>query len=330
MDRRAFLDASAASGLMLAAPAVGARPDLPPPLPRPGPVDDMDAYLARLDAGMERIGAWSLTASYPGFAGDRQATDTLARSAVQTMYLTGMLGDLPVEQQLHPGMQERMWAALPLMDDAFERMHGFLESRTPADLARVQSALRGPDRFAERMAEVLDEQAALTGVSAWRRQQMRSTLTLAAWRMASQPPALIIGEYQDKIARVDGSDIAAEARKRWLAARVGERVFWARADMAPGGLLSGSALTDGPHTERDKRIASGAKGMGIGLLIFAGGVAMVAAGAGGNADVLVVVGLGTATVGSIWFLVGFLTLLIGLMTPDDSPAPASPPRGGAH
>jgi len=325
MDRRAFLDAGAMSGLLLATPRRSADPAHAPPLPRPGPVDDMEAYLQRIDAGMERIGAWSVTSAYPHFTGDREATDALARSALQTLFLTGMLGDLPLEQQVHPGMQERMWAALPLMDDAFDRMHDYLDSRTPADLERVQAALRGSDDVAERVADALDAEAERTGVSAWRRQQVRATLALAAWRMTTQPPALIIDEYQDKIDRVDGSDIAAEARRRWLTARVSEQLFWARVDAAPGGPTARAMLTDRAQSQRERRIAKGARGMGIGLLIFAGGAALTAAGAGNNEGVTAF-GLITATVGSIWFLIGFINLLIGLGTPDDAPATNPPAK----
>ncbi len=324
MDRRAFLGVGAASGLALTAPPPGSTPPAPA-IPRPGPVDDMDAYLARVDGGMDRIARWSVTADHPAFTGDRAATDTLARSSIQTLYLTGMLGDLPIAQQQHAGMQERLWANLPLMDDALERMYDFLASRTDTDLARVQAALRGPDRVAERIADALDEQAALAGVSEWRRRQVRDTIGLAAWRLAHQPPALIVDEYQDKLARVDASDIAAEARTRWLASMVGERLFWVRAGAA-GGVVGTGAIADSARSTRDRRIARGAKAMGIGILVFAIGAGLTAAGASGDGDNegLVGAGLVTATVGSVWFLVGIIILLVGLATPGDDAA--TPPR----
>jgi len=326
MDRRAFLGVGAASGLALATPTAGAQPTAAPAIPRPGPVGDMDAYVARVDAGMERITRWSLTADHPEFAGDREATDTLARSAIQTLYLTGMLGDLPLEQQQHAGMQERIWANLPLMDDALDRMHDFLASRTEADLARVQAALRSPEGVAERIADALDEQATLTGVSAWRRRQVRDTIGLAAWRLAHQPPALIVDEYQGKIERVDASDIAAEARQRWLASKVGEHLFWTRAGAA-GGLVSTGAIADSARSTRDRRIARGAKAMGIGILIFALGAGLIAAGASGDEiGGVAAAGLITATVGSVWFLVGLIILLVGIATPGDAAATPNPSR----
>jgi len=327
MDRRAFVQAGAVSGLALAV-APTAAPAVPPPtIPRPGPVDDMDAYLARVDAGMERIGRWSVTADFPAFAGDKEAMDALGRTAMQTLFVTGMLGDLPVEQQLHPGMQERVWAAVPLMDEALDRTRDFLTTRTDEDLASVQAALRSPHRAAEQVADFLDEEAARTGVSPWRREQLRGMVALAGWRLANQPPDLMIHEYLDKIDRVDASDIAAEAKRRWLAAQVGERLFWARADAADG-LIEPRALADPAQSRRERTIAKGAKAMGMGILVFAAGAGLTAL--GGDLDSGVTwVGLVTGTVGAIWFVIGFLTLLVGLVMSSGTPSaaqPGSPPR----
>ena len=323
MDRRTLLEAGALSGMTFTIKPRAARPEVPPPVSRPGPVDDMDAYLARVDAGMERIGRWSVTAGYPHFTGDREATDALARSAVQSLYLTGMFGDLPPAQQAHPGMQERMWAALPLMDDALERMHGFLASRTDADLARVQAALRSDEHVADRIADAFDAEAAATGVSDWRRQQVRGMISLAAWRMTHQPPALIVDEYQGKIARVDASDIAAAARRRWMDSRLGAGLFWDRARHSSDGILTARDLAEGPRSLREQRIARGLKAMGIGLVIFGLGAGIASSQDDISGWVVV------ATVGAVWFIVGFFILLVGLGTSQhESPADSSaaPPK----
>ncbi len=315
MDRRAFVGVAALASLPL--PKIRARADsapVRPPTPRPGPVEDMDAYLSAVDAGMAKIADWSITSPYPDFHGDREATDQLARTAMQTLYLTGMFEDLPQEQQLHPGMQQRMWAALPLMDDAVERMHGYLGSRTDEDLATVQAAFQGTDGVAEQVGTALADAAAGCGTSAWRCEQLRAMASQAAWRLANQPPSLLIDEYQSKIERVDGSDIAAAARERWLASKVGEAVFWGRAAAEGSGALDLGAVVEPAKSLRDRRIARGVKAMGIGLLIFAAGAGLVAAGSNGTSSGLVGVGLVTGTVGAIWFLVGVLTLLVGLAT----------------
>lgn len=326
MDRRRFLEVGATSGLTLAATPHGAAANPERAVPRPGPVPDMDAYLARVDAGMARIGAWSVTAAVPNFAGDSAETDALARSALQALFLTGMIGDLPLEQQFHPGMQERAWAAVPLMDDALERMDHFIGSRSGAELARAQAALRGGDVVADRVADALDREAALSGVSAWRRQQLRGMVRQAAWRLANQPPELLIDEYRDKISKVDGSDIAAELRRRIADGRVSERIFWDRAPA--GGVVSAGDVVQRPRTQRERRIARGSRAMGIGLLIFLGSVGIGVIG-GENSDGTLAVALIGGTVGAIWFLIGFLILLAGLATPGNPGATGGatePPR----
>jgi hypothetical protein len=141
----------------------------------------------------------------------------------------------------------------------------------------------------------------------------------AAWRLAHQPPSLMLDEYRSKMERVDGSDIAAAARERWLGAKVGEGVFWARVAAEERGAPAVAAVADPATSNRDRTIARGLKGMGIGLLIF--GVGAVLASSGQSAlEGIGPVGLVVGTVGAIWFLVGFLILLVGLLTPGEKPA----------
>ena len=296
MNRREFLVTGAGSAIAAAGigvPAAAAAGTLPIAAP------DMTAYLARVDAGLERIGRWSPTAEFPRWAGDRPAADALARDALQALFLTGMFGDLPRESQLHAGMQDRLYANLGMLDRAYDGMTAYLRSRTPADLARAQAALRQPSSgSAVRMS--LDAEAAVLGVSEARRAQTRSLFEHAEWRLRTQPPALVVGEYLDKVERLTADDVASEAREREVAARVGEELFWRSAD----------------DTKRRARIRRGAKVMGIGFLTAAVGVGAAWAGA----FPMVIVG----TIGVVIMIVGLLILVVGLATPGDPPpTPAS-------
>src|SRR5512142_1915493 len=253
MDRRNFLKAGAATGLTAAAAAPAAQATPLAALPKPGRVPDMDEYVAKVDAGLARIDAWSITADKPGFAGDRAATDALARTALQSLFVTGMLGDLPPEQQADPRMQDCVWGTAPRLGEAMDRMEQFLATRTEDDLARVQAALRDPAGMAERVADALDEQAELSGVSEWRRQQLRGTLMQAAWRLTNQPPALVIDEYRDKLRRVSASGVEVDAVRHHFGARLGERLFWDRAASA-GGVVSIADVTDPPRNEHERLV----------------------------------------------------------------------------
>ena len=302
MERRDFLAAFAATAATVAAKPFDAVS--PPPVPAeleplPAPTD-MDEYLARVDAGLARIATWSPTAGASSFTGDRAATDALAQRSVQALFLTGMLGDLPIPSQMHPGMQDRVWKAMPMFDEAANGMTSLLTSQTEADLARVQTALKSAN-VRDRLVNSLDAEASKNGVSTARRAQLHDLLQHVTWRMAEQPPSLIVNEYLEKVEKVSDTDVGSEARQRQLAARVGEEAFW----------------TMGSGSVRDQRISRGAKTMGIGFITFALGGAAVAAGA--------FPGVFAMTVGVIVMLVGLIILLVGLATSEPPPPVASTP-----
>ena len=298
MKRRNFVAAFATTAAGLAAKPLGAAPPMPAEVPPLLPPPDMEEYLTRVDQGLARIGGWSPTAGVTSFHGDRAATDALARTSLQAVFLTGMLGDLPIPSQLHPGIQDRMWNAMPLFDEAADGMTAFIESRTEEDLGRVQSALRAPGTI-QRVIDSLDAEAGRTGVSAPRRAQLREMLQHVTWRLAHQPPSLLVSEYMDKIEKVADTDVETEARQRHLAARIGEEVFWKGDE----------------RSLRQKRISRGMKTMGIGLLTTAVGGGVVAAGA--------MPGVFVMTVGVIMVLVGLIILLVGSMTSEPKPQPTT-------
>jgi len=298
MERRKFVAAFAATAAGLAAHPLGAAPPMPAEVPMLPPPPNMEEYLTRVDQGLARIGNWSPTAGVTSFHGDRAATDALARTSLQAVFLTGMLGDLPIPSQLHSGMQDRMWDAVPLFDGAADGMTAYIGSRTQEDLARVQSALRAPGTT-QRVIDSLVAEADRTGVSAPRRAQLREMLQHLTWRLAHQPPSLLVSEYMDKVEKVADTDVEAEARQRQLAARVGEEVFW-KAD---------------ERTKRKRRISRGMRTMGMGLLVTAVGGGVVAAGA--------IPGVFVMTVGVIMVLVGLVVLLVGLATSDPKPVPTA-------
>ena len=298
MERRKFVAAFATTAAGLAANPLGAAPPMPAEVPMLPPPPDMEEYLTRVDQGLARIGGWSPTAGVTSFHGDRAATDALARKSLQAVFLTGMLGDLPIPSQLHPGMQDRMWDATPLFDEAADGMTAYIGSRTQEDLARVQSALRTPGT-AQRVIDSLAAEADRTGVSAPRRAQLREMLQHVTWRLAHQPPSLLVGEYLEKVEKVADTDVEAEARQRQLAAQVGEEVFWKGDE----------------RTKRQRRISRGMKTMGIGLLVTAAGTGVAAAGA--------MPGVFVMTVGVVMMLVGLVILLMGAMTSDPKPEPTT-------
>ena len=324
MDRRDFLTVGVVevAGLVSVSGSAGASIlKFPEGRPRPIPLPDMEAYIARVDGGMESISRWSPSSGVPSYSGDRDAIDNLARKSLRTLYMTAMFSDLPEEGQRHPGMQDRIFDAMPEMDEATAGMTAFLATRSPEKLGELQLALRDPTNPAMDIFDALDRGGASLGLSTRRRLQTRVMMTQANWRLRNQPPSLVISETLDKVERMVPTDVSLEAKRDWIAGRVAEQLFWQQEASGRETLVSNNVETEQgsgskgenqPRSTRERRISRGGQLMGIGILV--GGLA--AAGAAAGAFPLVFV----ATAGVVLILIGLITLLIGLMTPGEPKA----------
>jgi hypothetical protein len=304
VDRRRFLETGAAGAAAALAGSACApsfriaerKPNEMPP--------DMKGYVSRIDAGMKRLESWDSTSWAPAWKGNRSEADALGRTALQSMFLTGMVGDLPLQGQVHPEIQARLESNVPLMDEATERMSNFLRAQAALDLGGVQRALRdhgaGP-----RIITSLDDVAGDLGVSSWRRAQTKALFSNAEWRLRNQPPGLVVSEYLEKVDRLGDSDVTREARQQTFAARLADEAFW-------------TAQEQTTKTKRQARISRGARVLGYGALTFAGGAVLIAVGSGLETDaegVPLGIGLVLGTVGVITMLVGLIILIVGLATP---------------
>jgi hypothetical protein len=249
----------------------------------------MNEYLARIDVGLERICRRSARAN------GHPVGRPLTRDSFQALFLRGMLGDLPLENQMHAGMQERIWRAMPLFDEVATGVSRELDSSSPPELGELQAALRQPEAK-ERLISTLDSEAALTGVSAPRRAQTRQLLEHVTWRLASQPPSLIVGEYLEKIEKVAAADVVSEARRQRLAARLGEKTFW------------GVARQDWPVVSGSMPRRAGARTFGIDVVHRSSGVAVAAS----AEDVVIATVVVGATVGVVVLLVYLVKALVNL------------------
>jgi hypothetical protein len=291
MERRDFLKHGAvgASGL-----AATGRVELTPVTPAAAASSFAEAF----DRSFARIEQWPLAATLPGFIGDVETVNHLGRRSMQALFTAGLFRDLPVEGQLDPRVQDRLWSAQPLLDEAADEMTRFLESQSPARLERIRGTLRTRPEVLEGIIATLEEEVARSGISAARRAQLSTVMRDIGWRLGHQPPGLLVEEYLDKAERAIASDITTEVRQRWLTARLSEEAFWQAQESA-----------------RDRRMSRGLRLMGIGALLFAGGLALVAIGE--NSDVLMVIGLVPGiTGGAVTFIVGLIILLVGAGTPN--------------
>lgn len=305
MDRRDFIKRGAVGATGLAA---GARPEQvagkEPPAAALLSSDEMDTYLKKVDEGGGRILRWPLAEQLQLSGALAPEREELARKAMYSLYMAGMFGDLHIENQLHPGMQDRMWAAAPIMDAALDEMADFLSSRPAEHLDSLRAVMRDRPEVSHRLITLVDEEALGSGVSEPRRAQLRAMFTDTGWRLGNQPPSLVIDEYLGRVDRVTVSDVDDLARERWLMSRVSEEVFW-----------------QAQESLRQQRINKGLRRMGIGAALFAGGALLVSLGDNGGDGGSVIQWIGLIpgiTGGSVLFVIGFFTLLAGLVTSEDA------------
>jgi hypothetical protein len=286
--------------------AAAAKPALVAASQRGGsPLYAIDDYVAKMDAGLARIEEWSISTAIPDFQGDTTEIDDLGRKAFKSIYMTAMFSDLPIEEQVHPEVQDRMWAIQPTVDEALDEMTAFLRNQSVGELARVQRTIQTDPLSIQRVVDFLDLEGTRTGISDQRRHQTRTVLEQAGWRLGNQPPSLLVNEYLDKVEKIDASDIESEARQRWMASKVGERVFW---------------TVEQERSRREERISKGLHRMGIGALVLAGSALLLAlTGDTDDAGGVIILGLIGATVGSVLILIGLVTLLIGAATAETAP-----------
>jgi hypothetical protein len=319
MDRRDFLKSTAAAGL--AGATVGtarpARAELPPPASPPA---DLDRFLSRFDLGLTAIDRGGLLAGLLP-AGARlegpqaKAGEALFRQSLRTLYAAGSFLELAPADQLHPGVQSRMVRLLPEIDLAVASHQRLLAGLGADDHAMLQRHLRRDPELPMRLAEVLDDAAIANGLAPSKRGRLRLAATEVSLRLRSQPPSLLIGEYLDKVRRVQERDSGVGSTERAFMARMGEEAFWEyrswserealawRERLAASGSAGDAPVEDqGLSPRSSARAMEGAKLLGIGLVV--GGLCAVTQLNGMN---ILVFGV---TVGVVFMLVGLVYLLV--------------------
>jgi len=194
------------------------------------PLPDMDAYLRKLDSGLEFISDTEWTEGSAKIRREKGLfeEDRLGRKALRSLYLAGMFLDLPDEGQVHPGMQARMRQALPEMEEAVFGFRDYLEQIDDDEAARIQRFLNEHDDPGMLIAEQLERHAGTSGVSTSRRLKTRAMIKQIVSRLKKQPPRNVFDDYIGKLDRHAlraGSEAEMERR---MMAMVGEQAFWER------------------------------------------------------------------------------------------------------
>jgi hypothetical protein len=251
--------------------------------------EDMDAYVAQIDQGMEHLATVPMENRIPVKGADYEARAELARKSLRALYLTGMVGDLALEAQADPRIQKRLLEAAPEIDDAVLSMTEFLSGLTDTEKADLQTVLLHKSNPAMQISEALTDESAVLGLSPQRRLQTRALVTHVSWRFRNQPPDLVIGEYVDKVVKLRDYKGQEIIDQRKLAARIGEEAFWKVQETPADATDSGG-------------LPWGLKVMGLGLVVFGAGALIASNGA--DAGLLV------GTLGAILFVIGLIALIV--------------------
>ncbi len=337
MDRRDVLK------LGVGAVAVGGAGCATVPLAQGGLGDGgMAGFFAQLDGVMDRLATEPVLERF--FAGSKKPVtqapqfergQDLARKTLRSLALVGALRELPEDQLAHPGVQQRLGAAMGEFDEALFGMTDVLEGLSSTDRADVAKALRDDPDLGMRLMGALDGEAAAWGVSGAGRLKLRGLAAQTTARL-KQSPDLFITEYVGKMHKLAARHGAHEAAQRELATSLGEAMLWQGEnppeEPAAGGATQlspppppppeGAApLAEAPAAPprsnaealADRRRRGGKKAGTV--MLTAGGISLGVA--------LTLVGLGFAvgstggallfTLGAIVGIAGLIVLLIGLI-----------------
>lgn len=289
---------------------------------------DMDAFLPRFDevlaATTEPDFVTRNFAVDPGALSDErlarwQRNEPLVRQSVRALFVTGLFRDLPEAAQMHPGLQERMVAYMPELDDTVYAVSDHLSGLSSTERRLLQRELRADPDLPLTVAASVNQLARTVRMSSTRRAQVRSAMTQAGWRLRKQNPSLVIDEYVDKVERFAPREATDAELLRRYETLIGRGAIQ-RAQVHAATQYTGkpSAATPRPVAERrvpapyrqsweptkgERNRRRGGKAMGLGLLAFAGGAVIVGVGS--------VSGIFVMTAGFVMVGIGLLTFLVG-------------------
>lgn len=328
LGRRDFLKASTVVGVSAgAAGCAGKNEGL---LVVPGEalsVQNMEAYLARLDGSMHTIKTAEsvIPKAFPDTKFDKSDPvikngEDLLRKNVRSLMLVGSFSDLPEEGRAYPGMQNRLMQGMGEMDEAMIGMHNAIKALTPTEQVEISRALKADPDLGMKIIGALDAQAAQSGISMERRLHLRTLASQVCTRI-KQSTSMFIDEYVTKTEKIMARPVDPEDIQRRLLATIGEKEFFALRDRNDRYVerwqiaqSSDPASADGswvqkPNEAKMERantvLTVGGVLLGIGVLVGVIAAVLIS----GNSTAIP--GLFVATAGALLAIGGIVCLIVG-------------------
>ena len=155
------------------------------------------------------------------------AQDAMFRRLLSTVLLTQGFRELPLETQVHPAVQDRMWKHSDLIANTVFEIGDMLANLDETQRKNIQTTMRKEPDLAMTLGEALDDRAGRAGLSRSRRKQLRAMMQQTTFRLRDQHPAAVIDEYVDKVDRLRPTS-PDHARAIDAAEELSERAFWRR------------------------------------------------------------------------------------------------------
>lgn len=227
MNRREFLRTGAATGVSTAglfgAASCASRMNKLSRIDRAAMLE-MNSYLAGLDESLAQIDKFSYDPDNP-----RAEYDHLGRTFTRSLAISSMFRDLPLEGQLHPGMQQRIWRSMIEMDDAVYRDCPTILQTGLAEDPMIEAAIKSQSNPGLTFLEKFDRQAGNARLSGKKRFRLRSIGMDAVQRMRRQSPSAVFTEAYDKALQmrrvVEGNGSVEETNRRATIMRLGHRAY---------------------------------------------------------------------------------------------------------
>ena len=200
---------------------------------------EMNDFLSALDGALAKVmhgrpfDALFPSSPNPELAARIRHGEELTRKTLRSLLMIGTVGELPLEQQAHDGVQQRLRGSMGEFDDAMFGMTELLENVSPTDRAAVSKALRDDPELGMRMMGTFDQEAAAMGVSFKQRTKLRALSAQAVSRLKQSPDAAI-AEYTGKVRRIAARHGAHAEFQRRAAASLGSALMWQQADGVQG------------------------------------------------------------------------------------------------
>jgi hypothetical protein len=178
----------------------------------------------------------------------------LVQASVRSLYASAFFRGLPEEAQLHPEVQERMFAQLTTMDDAVYGMTDRMSTLDEDQRGFVRAALHDSKTDPESVSKLFDEGMGALRMPMGRRFQARSIFSKIGWRLQKQP-AIVIDEYVTKVQKATAQMGSQVDLQRRIAAQIGQDAYWKRQNQLalmladdPGGAQSGGGMMPPPSS----------------------------------------------------------------------------------